>query len=72
MLQSGGRGVGVRVKCDYGKNKVIKRSDFGWKFKSNLLTWRAAKSALIHPPVSRAGRLGRLPGATARDKELRL
>lgn len=33
-------------------NKVIKRSKFGWKFKSNLLTWRTASSASNHSPVS--------------------
>lgn len=37
----------VYVKRDYRKNKVIKQCDFGWKFKSNLLNWRAAKSASI-------------------------
>lgn len=52
------------------KPKVIKRSKFGWKLKSNLLTWRAATSAAIHSPVSRGGRLRRSPGVTMRDKEL--
>lgn len=66
MLQSWGQGEGRRevcVKCDYRKkNKVIKHSEFGWKFKSNLLTWRAAKSTSIYSPVSQAGGLRRSPG----------
>lgn len=62
----------VCVKCDYRgkKNSIIKRSDFGWKFESNLLTWRAAKSALIHSRGSRTHRLRRLPGVTEGYKEL--
>lgn len=60
MLQSWGKGRrDVCVKCDYRektkkpkKTKVIKRSKFGWKFKSNLSTWRTASSASIHSPVS--------------------
>lgn len=42
----GGGGGGetvVCVKCDYReKKKVIKQSNFGWKFELNLLTWRVA------------------------------
>lgn len=53
-----------------GKNKVIKHSVFGWKSKSSLLNWRAAKSALIHSPVGKAGRLRRSPGVTLRDRKL--
>lgn len=52
------------------KNKVIKQNDFGWKFKSNLLTWRAAKTASIHSPVGAAGGLRRSPGVTLRDEKL--
>lgn len=52
------------------KNKVIKHSEFGWKFKSNLLTWRTAKSASILSPVSRAGRLRRSLRVMVRHKEL--
>lgn len=55
----------VGVKCDYRKkNKVIKHSEFGSKFKSNLLTWRIAKSASIHSPVNRPGRLRGSLGVT--------
>ena len=65
--------VCVCVKCDYReKNKVIKRSEFGSKSKSNLLTWRTAKSASIHSfSVEQAG-WGGDQGVTARHKELDL
>lgn len=58
------------VKTGKKKPEVIKRSKFDWKFKPNLLTWRAATSAAIHSPVSREGRLRRSPRVMVRDKEL--
>lgn len=64
IRQSLEQGGVVYVKCDYWKKKK-KLSNFGWKFEANLLTRKAAKSALIYSAVNQAVRLRRSPGVMA-------